>query len=440
MLFLIAGLHLRLARWGSAAAGLALFGILAQALAASAPRSLTLAEARQLAFEQNWDLLAARSDVDAATAQRIVSHEFPNPTLTLSSTKISIDNHPNGTAMGNGLWERSYDTVVAVNQLFEIGGKRRYRQTSAAAGLGGARARLLDAKRLLDLAVTKAYVAAAQAGTSVEVLRQSAATLRQEAAIAQARLRAGDLSSNDLSQIEITADRFELEAATTASGAKTARISLETLLGIARPKGEIILTDNLANLGLAPTPDESQTPGNARPDVVAAEQALRKAEAELRLQRALRIPDPTVSAQYERNPPDLPNTVGLGISLPLPLWSRNRGNIRAAQAARDQAEIALDRAQAQAAADLAVAQATLDEAERRYSNYRDTIQPKSARIRETLAYSYRKGGATVLDLLVAERNDNDVRLATIQALGDTAIATAALQSARTVLRLETETK
>src|ERR1017187_6211615 len=131
-------------------------------LSNAALHALSLADAQRLAFEKNWDLLAAAAGVDAATAQKIVAHEFPNPALSLSSTKINVDNHPNSTPAGNSLWDRSYDTVFAINQLFEIGGKRRSRKLSAQAGFEGAKAQLFDARRTLDLAVARAYVGAAQ--------------------------------------------------------------------------------------------------------------------------------------------------------------------------------------------------------------------------------------------------------------------------------------
>src|ERR1041385_5310419 len=60
---------------------------------AEIPKRLTLTEVRRLAFARNWDLLAASSDVDLATAQRIVAREFPNPTLAFSTAKITVDNH-----------------------------------------------------------------------------------------------------------------------------------------------------------------------------------------------------------------------------------------------------------------------------------------------------------------------------------------------------------
>ena len=390
---------------------------------------LSLADAQRLAFERNWDLLAAAAGVDAATAQKIVVHEFPNPTLSLSSSKINVDNHPSSTAASNGLWDRSYDTVFAINQLFEIGGKRRSRKASAQAGFEGAKAQLFDARRTLDLAVARAYVVAAQAEENVRVLLQSAGTLREEARIAEVRLQAGEISNSDKSQIEITAEQFELNAQSAKSAAAQARVALEVLLGVPHPNGGCELSDRLETLCVTTTPLNTNSVGTWRPDVIAAEAVLRKAEADLRLQKANRIPDPTVLAQYEHEPPDAPNTVGFGVSFPVPLWNRNRGNILAAEAAREQARLAFEKAKAEAVADIAVSRLAYEDALKRWRSYRDSIRLTSEQIRHTMAYAYQKGGASLLDLLVAERNDNDIRLASAQAASDIASAGAAFKAA-----------
>jgi cobalt-zinc-cadmium efflux system outer membrane protein len=397
-------------------------------------KPLTLNGARQLAFERNWDLLATSAGVDAATAQKIVSHEFPNPSFSFSTSKINIDNTPSSTPSGNGFWDRSYDTIFAINQLFEVGGKRRNRQLSAQAGYEGARAQFLDAKRTLDLGLTRAYVAAAQAEENVHVLMQSAATLRQEAQLADVRLRAGEISTSDKNQIEITAERFELDAQTAESSANQARVVLEVLLGQAEPQGRILLGDNLTNLVLGLRQTTTNSSVLWRPDVAAAEAALRKSEADWKLQKANRIPDPTVLAQYEHEPPDNPNSIGLGVSFPLPLWNHNRGNILAAEAAREQAELLFQKIKAQAVAEVATANLAFQDATRRWGQYRDSIRPKSEEIRKTIAYAYQKGGASLLDLLSTQRNDNDVRLAAAQAQSDLIVAATALQAATTQIQ------
>lgn len=382
-----------------------------------------------MAFEKNWDLLAAAAGVDAATAQKIVAHEFPNPTLALSTSYINVDNHPNSTPEGNTLWDRSYDTIFAINQLFEIGGKRRNRKASAQAGFEGAKAQLFDARRTLDMAVAKAYVAVAQAEENVRVLMQSAGTLREEAKIAEVRLRAGEISASDKSQIEITAEQFELNAQSARAAAAQARVALEVLLGVPHPQDDCVLTDRLDKLCDLPAPANTNSIGTWRPDVVVAEATLRKAEADLRFQKSMRVPDPTLMAEYEHQPPDFPNSVGFGVSLPLPLWNRNRGNILAAESAMEQARLAFEKAKAQAIADIAVARLAYEDALKRWQSYRQSIGPKSEQIRKTMAYAYQKGGASLLDLLVAERNDNDVRLAAAQAASDTAATAAAFRAA-----------
>jgi cobalt-zinc-cadmium efflux system outer membrane protein len=392
-------------------------------------RRLSLENAQRLAVERNWDLLAAAAGVNAASAQKIIAKEFPNPTLSFSSTLINVDHHSNSTADGNGFWDRSYDTVAAINQLLEIGGKRRNRKASAQAGFEEAKAQFQDAQRTLELGVTKAYVAAAQAEENVRVLNKSAATLRQEAHLADVRLRAGEISGSDRSQIEIGADRLELDAKAAESAAAQARVALEILLGDAHPKGQIELTDALETLCAAAPPIESESSCENRPDVAVAAAALRKADSDLHLQKANRIPDPTVLAQYEHEPPDNPNSVGFGVSFPLPLWNRNYGGIMAAEANREQARLALNKVEAQARADLATAHFAYDNAIQRWRRFQDSVRPHSEEIRKTMAYAYEKGGASILDLLAAERNDNEIRLAAAQAASDAAVALAGLTAA-----------
>ena len=107
-------------------ATIALLVIALSVEARSSTNTLSLTEAKRLALENGWDILAAQSGVDSATAQLIITKEFPNPTASLSTARIGT--HENATPEGNSLWDRNYDTIAAINQLFEIAGKRRHRQ------------------------------------------------------------------------------------------------------------------------------------------------------------------------------------------------------------------------------------------------------------------------------------------------------------------------
>lgn len=394
------------------------------------PGLLTLGAAKRIAYQRNWDLLAAQAGVDLAIAQKIVAREFPNPTFSYSTQKISADSHPSGTTAGNGLWNRNYDTIFAVNQLFEIGGKRASRQLSAAAGIKAAEASFRDARRTLDLGVSKAYIAVLLADGLTTVLERSADTMRHEREIAQTRFKAGDVSESDRMQIEIAAARLELDAKAAKSNTRTTRIALEVLLGAKRITGEWHPVDTLKELAL-----NSPAAGNedTRPDLLAARSILEKSEADLQLQKAMRIPDPTFLVQYEHQAPDQPNTVGFGLSFPLPLWNRNTGNIKAAEAARRQAEVAMQKIEGQVASEVASARVAYAEATHRWQAYQSDLASKSGKVLETVQFAYKKGGASLLDLFAAQRTDNEVRTATVQAMGDRAVAAATLAAALNAL-------
>jgi cobalt-zinc-cadmium efflux system outer membrane protein len=379
------------------------------------------------------ELAAAKSGIDLAAAQLIVAREFPNPSLSISTAKI--DPNGNGTSLGNELWDRSYDTIAAVSQLIEIAGKRGARQSSARAGIEGARARFFEARRALDQGLTKAYVTALLAEENARVLNESARSLQRQAAIADIRFRSGDISDSDLKQIQNSAEVFDLQAKSAQAAAVQGRISVEILMGVHQPKGDWIPVDSLESLSVPIMSSETHSSAGARPDVMAAEADLRKAKSDVELQKALRIPDPTFSVLYERNPPGPPgpDTLGVGVSFPLPLWNRNRGNISAAEASREQSALALSKLEAQAKADLAAAQVAYQEADTRLKRYQEQILPRSAQVRESVAFAYSKGGASLVDLLTAERDDNNIRLAIAQARSDRASAAADLRAAATTI-------
>ncbi|HXA45012.1 MAG TPA: TolC family protein, partial [Candidatus Angelobacter sp.] len=247
-----------------------------------------------------------------------------------------------------------------------------------------------------------------------------------------------DLSEADMKTIEINAEQFDLQARQAVATALQARITVEILLGVTKPQGEWAPGDSLENLSAASeTTSASELLANdQRPDVVAAESDLRAAEANLKLQKAGRIPDPTFSVGVEHEPPGGgpdENTFNIGVSFPLPIWNLNGGNIKAARAAVEQSRIALEQLRAQAAADYATARSEYAEASARCQMYRDQTVPKSAKVRETIEFKYQKGAATLIDLLNAEQTDNTVRLALDQAMNDTAAAAADLKAASATL-------
>jgi cobalt-zinc-cadmium efflux system outer membrane protein len=394
------------------------------------PASLSLIEAQQLAVENNADFRITQTQVAAALGQLRSAREFPNPVAGFSVSKINTDGRGNATPAGNGFYSRSYDSIASLSQLIELG-KRGPRQNSAESGLRLAEAQRDNARRLLLQAVGQAYLAAIELREEERVLTESAISLRKEAGIAASRFRAGEIAATDQAQIEMTASQLDLQRAAARANARQAIIVLETLLNYPAPHGLTQLVDSLDRLPSVAIANDIAV--GTRPDLVAAEAGVVKSEADLKLARRGNLPDLTLSVMVEHQPPDQPNTVGVGISFPFPLWNRNKGNILAARAARDQSAAQLDKIRVQASADVASARVAFDEARERAETYRRDLQPKSASIVKTVAYAYSKGGASLSEMLAAQRTDNDLRLAAARAEADAATTALSLAAALNTL-------
>src|SRR5438046_7395432 len=85
------------------------------------PKQLTLFEARRLAFAHNWDLLAAKSDIDVATAQPIIAREFPNLAVAYSTANVPADKHSSSTESGHARGRRSSDADIPHTQPYGMG-------------------------------------------------------------------------------------------------------------------------------------------------------------------------------------------------------------------------------------------------------------------------------------------------------------------------------
>jgi cobalt-zinc-cadmium efflux system outer membrane protein len=406
------------------------------ALAAASGRGedvprLTLAEALRLASERNPDLLTAEADLGSARAQRATAVALPNPALAYSTSKIPADGSPANTIYGNGFYSRSYDTVVSASQLVEIGGKRKERRVSADEGIAGATARLADAARLLDAAVVRAYTAAGVARASATITRETAASFGKTAGLAKEREDAGEISVSERAQIEIAAGRFLADAAQADLAYANAARTLGALLNMPA----VAPAEDLDAPGEIMPPNSSATPSDEtllarRPDLAALEAAVRKAEADLALQKAFRVPDPTLLAQYEKQPPDQRSSVGFGVSFPLPVFNLNSGAIHAAQVAVESARRDLARGRVRVRQDLAATRDALEAARARALRLVNDLLPKSQKVRDTVRFAYEQGAASLLELLEAERNANDIRLAAVSARGDLAAARADFLAAR----------
>jgi cobalt-zinc-cadmium efflux system outer membrane protein len=157
-------------------------------------------------------------------------------------------------------------------------------------------------------------------------------------------------------------------------------------------------------------------------------QAVDKAQTEHRLAVANGSTDPTLSVDAGRNPP-IDQYVGFTVSIPLRIFDRNQGEKLRTRLDITRNERLRDAAQALVFSDVDSGYVTLASTVELLKPYRAKYLDQSKRVRETIFFSYRNGGASLLDFLNAESEYRTVQLAYVNLLGSYLSAAAQLNMA-----------
>jgi cobalt-zinc-cadmium efflux system outer membrane protein len=394
------------------------------------PSLLDLETALRLLHERGLDLLAAEAAVAGAEGDLAAAGAVANPTLggTYGRSHYARACTDAGAtvpcpALANPALSASLSDNAALSDA--LTGKRGLRQDVARSALAAARKGRDDAVRNLVAQVKTQFVAVVLARDAVAFAVEVAAAQARAVELSQARYQAGAISEADLARIETA--RLEADQAVDQAKAawREAQVGLAFLLGVRGPVPEFdVVAGDLARASPPPALVAATRQGllqqafASRADVVAAQRQQERAEAALALARRQRIPDVSLSVAYAQQGLDnqavAPPTWTLGLSVPLPIFHRQGGEIQRAEADLRTQRIALARAQATAVSDVETAWAGLQAARALTARMEGGLLERSKRALDLVTFQYQKGATTLLDLLDARRTWIATRLEYLQ--------------------------
>jgi len=279
-----------------------------------------------LFLKQNLDLLIAQFGIDSAKGLEVTAKLFPNPNLSLDVTGSTTKS-----------FRRVGSLSGRVDQLFELAGKRGYRQESARYAVQSAEAAFADAIRTLGFSVKDNFYHVLQASQKLDLAKQNSANFAEVVRVNAIRFKKGVIAEVDLIKLRVQLVDFQNQVITATQEFLTAQNTLKGLLSV-DPMVDLSLKGDLDYTPLSLSLETLRAEALAsRPDVLAKTRALSQKSADLKLARALRVPDVTLGADAEAQGPEGPNVdhqVGVGLSIPLPLFNRNQGGILQAEADR----------------------------------------------------------------------------------------------------------
>ncbi len=383
-------------------------GLLVAALACPAhaqrdqPQPLTLQQAVAEAVDKNLNVLAEKYNVPVAQARIITARLRPNPILSIDADHLNL--LPPRYNSENMAGPPEYG--IRTDFVFERGAKRQRRIDVAEATVSTAQLQFLNTVRSVVLEVQIAYVELLQAKADLALAQETLEVFHQTVQINTSRVRRGDLAEVELIRTQVAELQFENTVAQASLRVETGRARLQVLLGRLRTDRLPDATGELRRDDLVLTVDALRERAFAsRPDYLALRRDAARSLAELRLQLAQGKVDYSLGTEYRRQQglAGTGNSLGFFFSSNLPVFNRNQGEI---QRARQE--------QAQAEARIRALQATIDnEVETAYLQYRTareslhrvegTMVAKATDVRQITERAYRRGGATFLDFLDAQK-------------------------------------
>jgi outer membrane protein, heavy metal efflux system len=240
--------------------------------------------------------------------------------------------------------------------------------------------------------------------------------------LSRERKKAGDIAQIDVDRLEVQRVQYETDIQTATVNLRTAKIQLLALLLERTPVEQFDVAGRFDFQDRLPPLEELHAAAlESRPDLRAAIESEDKAKTDHRLAVANGSTDPTFAGWMSHNAsfnnPFANNTIGASISIPLRVFDRNQGEKARTEIEIRRTERLRAATEAQAFSDVDSAYTTLSSNLTLLASYKARYLAQAVRVRETISFSYERGGASLLDFLQAQQDYRVVQLNYLNLIG-----------------------
>lgn len=404
----------------------ALLGLVALAFgqALRSPIRITLDQAVELALAHNHALLAARTTITQAKDSEVTANLRPNPTLGVDY--IGLPLRPSQFTWDNINQTTEFD--AGISYLFERGKKRQNRLQNAQDQTAVTTSTVSDNERTLTFDVASAFTNVLLAESTLDFAQQDLKSFQDTINISEAQYKAGAISEGDFLKIKLQLLQFQTDVTAAVLAKQQSLVALRQLLGFESVPLDYDVAGGLEYQKLPYNVEDLQAMAlKDRPDLRAAEQGVTEAQSAYKLQRAIGKVDVTGTLNYTHISDQ--DTTSFFVTLPLPVFNLNQGQIAQAKDAILQAQESQREASEQVMSDVQSAFESLRTNEQTLQIYQSGYLDESKESVDISEYAYKRGAASLLDFLDAERSYRDTQLAYRQQLAAYMLALEQLREA-----------
>jgi cobalt-zinc-cadmium efflux system outer membrane protein len=310
----------------------------------------TLDDAEKLFLQSSFQLLAAKYEMSAADAAIIQAKLYPNPNLSIDQGAYNSNNKK---------WfdiSKSGETAASLQQLIILAGKRNKQINIAKLNSQITSYQFYDLIRTLKYSLRSSFYSLYFITKSISVYDNEINSLKSLIDAYNVQYKKGNVAFKEIARLQSLQFGLENERIGLLKDAADKQSDIILLTGdtVARAirpifnDGIISRLDSF-NYSYQQLLDSAET---NRYDLLAAKTGMQISESNLSLQKALRIPDVTLGANWDRQGSYITNYNSLSLAFDLPFWNRNQGNIKAAAAHVDESKVIAAQADLQVKNDL----------------------------------------------------------------------------------------
>jgi cobalt-zinc-cadmium efflux system outer membrane protein len=386
--------------------------LLTGASAGQSGQLISLDQAIDLALAHNHALKATRILVFQNQALEITANLRPNPVFGADAQFIPIFN-PSDFSADNLNEVQQFD--LGISYLFERGHKRQRRLQAARDQTAVTRAQVADAERTLAFNVGQQFVNVLLAESTLRFALRDLKSFQDTVDIAEAQLKAGAVSEGDYLKIKLQLLQFQTDVSSARLAKAQALVDLRTLLGYDAVQANYDVIGDLAYQPIKANLVDLQARAlRERPDFQASQLGVTAAQSQILLAKANAKVD--VNGTFDYTHTAAQSTASIFTNFELPVFNRNQGEIARTRYALTQSQETQQAASDTVLSDVADAYEAVRSNDEVVGLYTSGYLKQAEDSRDISEYAYKRGGASLLDFLDAERSYRSVQLTYRQAL------------------------
>ena len=383
-----------------------------QSSVGQAPTLIGLDQAIDIALAHNHAMQATRTLIFQNQAQEITANLRPNPVLGGDAQFIPIFSPSD---FSNEDLDLAQQFDLGLSYLFERGHKRQSRLQAARDQTAVTRAQVTDAERTLAFNVGEQFVSVLLAESTLAFALQDLKSFQSTVDISAAQFNAGAISEGDYLKIQLQLLQFQTDVSSARLAKAQALVGLRQFLGYDAVPANFDVIGDLAYQPLKANLEDLQAKAlKERPDFQAALLGVTAAQSQIRLAKANGKVD--VNGTFDFTHTAGQNTASIFASFELPIFNRNQGEIARTGYALTQAQESQLAASDAVLSDVGNAYEAIKSNDEIVQLYTSGYLKQAQDSRDISEYAYKRGAASLLDFLDAERSYRAAQLAYRQAL------------------------